>query len=98
MKHLSDAGPEMTGRTDRWAKFRGLRRWQLLLSLLPATLLAVGGAVGGGIGVAGVFANLSLARKEIGTPLKVLVMMGVVVASYLVYFALAGLFYYVTRD
>lgn len=88
----------MTDRTDRWAKFRGLRRWQLLLSLLPATLLAVGGAVGGGIGVAGVFANLSLARKQIGTPLKVLVMIGVLVASYLVYFALAGLFYHLTHN
>jgi hypothetical protein len=62
----------------------------LVLSLLPVALLALGGALGGGIGAAGVFANLSIARKQFGTPLKVLAMIGVVFASYLVFFILVA--------
>ncbi|MGW6603280.1 hypothetical protein [Streptomyces sp. NPDC055036] len=45
-------------------------------------------SVGGGIGAAGVLANLSLARRRLAVPLKVLAMVGVVLAAYLVYFAL----------
>jgi hypothetical protein len=79
---------QQLGSTDRWAKFRGLKWWQGLLSLLPLVLGAIGGALGAAIGVAGLFANLAIARKQFGTPLKVLAMVGVVLASYLVFFTL----------
>ncbi|GII59076.1 hypothetical protein Pth03_74650 [Planotetraspora thailandica] len=89
MQQVPGAG-QNPGSTDRWAKFRGLRWWQLVLSVLPIALLGLGGALGGAIGAAGVLANLSIARKQFGTPLKVLAMVGVVIASYLVFFTLVG--------
>ncbi|MFB7785105.1 hypothetical protein ACFC1D_20630 [Streptomyces vinaceus] len=61
------------------------------LSGLPILLLPVGGAIGGAIGGVGLFTNLSLARKPFGTPVKVLAMLGVVLATYLAYFLVAVL-------
>ncbi|MER7679841.1 hypothetical protein [Streptomyces sp. NPDC096934] len=92
MQDLPDLDKNSLGKPDPWAKFRGLVWWQLLLSIAPILLLPVGGAIGGVIGAAGVFANLSLARKPFGKPVKLLAMLGVVVASYLGYFLVVGLF------
>ncbi|KOU26405.1 hypothetical protein ADK52_09390 [Streptomyces sp. WM6372] len=93
MQQIPDVGKNTLGKPDPWAKFRGLAWWQLVLSVAPILLLPIGGAIGGAIGAAGLFANLSLARKQFGTPLKVLSMLGVVLLSYLGYFLVAGLLY-----
>ncbi|MFJ3923107.1 hypothetical protein [Streptomyces sp. NPDC090022] len=90
MQHAPDLGKNSLAKPDPWAKFRGLAWWQLVLSIVPILLLPAGGAIGGAIGAAGLFANLSLARKQLGTPVKLLVMLGVVLASYLGYFLVVG--------
>ncbi|MDA5281068.1 hypothetical protein [Streptomyces sp. Isolate_45] len=91
MQQTPDLGKNSLGKPDPWAKFRGLAWWQLVLSIVPILLLPVGGAIGGAIGAVGLFANLSLARKPFGTPVKLLAMLGVVLASYLGYFIVVGL-------
>lgn len=93
MQQLPDLGKNSLGKPDPWAKFRGLARWQLILSIMPMILPLIGGAIGGLIGAAGLFANLSLARKPFGTPVKLLAMLGVVLASYLGHFLVVGLVY-----
>ncbi|WP_406840002.1 hypothetical protein ACICHK_34680 [Streptomyces sp. AHU1] len=93
MQQIPDLGKNSLGKPDPWAKFRGLAWWQLVLSIVPILLMPIGGAIGGLIGAAGLFANLSLARKPFGTPVKLLAMLGVVLASYLGYFLVAGLAY-----
>ncbi|MFH7595275.1 hypothetical protein WDV06_09250 [Streptomyces racemochromogenes] len=93
MQQLPDLEKNTLDKPDRWAKFRGLTWWQLVLSLAPILLLPIGGAIGGAFGGAGLFTNLSLARKPLGTPLKALAMLGVALASYLGYILVAGLLY-----
>ncbi|QQM41521.1 hypothetical protein [Streptomyces liliifuscus] len=85
MQQIPDLGKNSLGKPDPWARVRGLAWWQLVLSIVPILLLSGGGAIGGAIGTAGLFANLSLARKPFGTPVKLLAMLGVVLASYLGY-------------
>lgn len=92
MQQVPGAGRDLADRPDKWAQFRGLSWWQLVLTLLPIVLLPIGGAVGGLVGAAGVLSNLSVARRQLAVPLKVLAMLGVVVAAYLVYFVLVGIF------
>ncbi len=82
---------------DRFAQFRGLRWWQLVLSLLPIGAVAIGGLIGGAIGAIGLIVNLWLARRQIGTGLKVAAMVGVVVASYALYVIIAGVIYALTH-
>ncbi|GIF67443.1 hypothetical protein Ais01nite_54780 [Asanoa ishikariensis] len=70
---------------DRWAAFRGLSWWQLVLSLLPLVLIALGGLIGGAIGGAGAWLNLKLARRSLHPALKALAMIVVGVAAYVVW-------------
>ncbi|MET9890977.1 hypothetical protein ABZZ47_12300 [Streptomyces sp. NPDC006465] len=93
MQHIPELGKNSLGKPDPWAKFRGLAWWQLVLSIVPMLLMPVGGAIGGVIGAAGLFANLSLARKPFGTPVKLLAMLGVVLGTCLGYFLVVGLVY-----
>ncbi|MCX4987273.1 MULTISPECIES: hypothetical protein [unclassified Streptomyces] len=93
MQQIPDLGKNPLGKPDPWARVRGLAWWQLVLSIMPILLLSVGGAIGGAIGAAGLFANLALARKPFGTPVKLLAMLGVVLASYLGYLLVVGLAY-----
>ncbi|MFE3761517.1 hypothetical protein ACFXPI_07100 [Streptomyces sp. NPDC059104] len=93
MQKIPDLGKNTVGKPDPWGKFRGLAWWQLVLSVAPIVLLPIGGAIGGAVGAAGLFTNLSLARKQFGTPVKVLAMLGVVFASYLGYLLIAALLY-----
>jgi hypothetical protein len=98
MEQQSDVGSqEPAPKKDRFAQFRGLRWWQLVLSLLPIGLLPIGGLIGGLIGAIGLVVNLSLARRPFGTVLKVAAMVGVVLASYLVYLIVAGTIYALTH-
>lgn len=80
-------------RKDRWAAFRGLTWWQLVLTILPALLLFVGGLVGGLIGAIGLVANLQLARRQFSAGLKVAAMIAVVIACYLLYTVVAAVLY-----
>ncbi|MFB6866329.1 hypothetical protein ACFCZQ_18515 [Streptomyces virginiae] len=93
MQNSPDLGRNSLDKKDPWAKFRGLAWWQLVLSIAPILLLPIGGAIGGAIAAAGMFANLSLARKPFGTPVKLVAMLGVALAAYLGYFLVAGLVY-----
>src|ERR1041384_3371524 len=68
---LSDNALE---KRDRWAAFRGLSWWQLVLSLLPLVLIGLGGLVGGAVGGAGAWLNLKVARRSLHPAVKALVM------------------------
>lgn len=69
---------------DRWAVFRGLSWWQLVLSLLPLVLIPLGGLVGGAIGAGAAWVNLKVARSAMNVAVKALVMILVVGAAYVV--------------
>src|SRR5262249_14394910 len=93
-----DGGDEQSvAKRDRFAQFRGLRWWQLVLTLLPIGLVGIGGLVGGLIGGIGLVINLWLARRPIGTGLKVVAMVSVVIASFVVYLIFAGVIYALTH-
>ena len=82
---------------DRWARFRGLRWWQLVLALLPLGLLPIGGALGGAIGVVAMLVNIGLARRPFKIGFKVTTMLGVVVVAYAADFVIAGVIYSTTH-
>ena len=86
-----------TTKRDRFATFRGLRWWELVLTFLPIALVAVGGLLGGAIGALGLVTNLALARRQLGVGLKLVAMLGVVIAAYVVYFVVAGIIYSLTH-
>jgi hypothetical protein len=94
---LGGRDQQPVAKRDRFVQFRGLRWWQLVLSLLPIGLIGFGGLLGGVIGAIGLIINLGLARRQIGTRLKVVAMMGIVVASYVVYLIIAGVIYALTH-
>lgn len=76
-------------RKDRWAMFRGLAWWQLVLSLLPVGLIPLGGLIGGLFGGAAVAINVWLARRQLGAALQVMAMLGVSIAAYVLWFVVA---------
>ncbi len=78
---------------DRFSGLRGLRWWEPVLSLLPIALIGIGGLLGGLIGGVGLVINLALARRRIGGVLKSIAMIGVAVASYVVYIVVAATVY-----
>lgn len=76
MSNVPQQGPV---KRDLWRAFRGLATWQVALAVLPLVLATVGGAVGGLLGALGMFINLKLARRDLGTVPKALAMVAVVV-------------------
>jgi hypothetical protein len=74
---------------DRWAAFRGLSWWQLVLSLLPLALIGLGGLIGGAVGGAAAWANLKVARLTLHPAVKALIMIAIVGAAYLVWSVIA---------
>lgn len=76
-------------KSDRWAAFRGLSWWQLVLSLLPLALIGLGGLIGGAVGGAAAWANLKVARSALHPAAKALVMVMVVGAAYVVWLIIA---------
>lgn len=82
--------PSVPVRKDRWAAFRGLAWWEVVLSLLPLALIGVGGLVGGLFGAVGLMINLNLAKRRLGVGLEVMAMLGVSIAVSVLYFVVAG--------
>jgi hypothetical protein len=78
---------------DAFADFRGRTWWELVLILLPAGLLPIGGFLGGACGVAGLAVNVWIAKKSLSAGSKVFAMIGVVLVSYLIFFMFATLWY-----
>jgi len=69
-----------------------LKWYEYALGGFPILLLFIGGALGGIIGVMGVILNFSIFRQEGSQFLKYLKVVGIVLASYLLYFIIAALF------
>ncbi|MCL2586230.1 MAG: hypothetical protein FWE35_27675 [Streptosporangiales bacterium] len=61
-----------------------------ILTMVPILLIAIGGAIGGVIGVLGVAANLSVARTRMSVAGKTFAMIGVIVVAAVVFFAIAA--------
>lgn len=59
-----------------------------VLTLLPIVLVGIGGAFGGLIGALAVVANLSVSRTRNSSVVKALIMVGMAVAAYFVWFAI----------
>lgn len=83
-------GQDTSRRKDRWAAFRGLAWWEIVLVLVPLALIGVGGLVGGLFGGAGAALNLSLARRRLPAGAKVAAMLGVGIAAAVLYFVVAA--------
>ncbi|MEU1588364.1 hypothetical protein [Micromonospora sp. NPDC005710] len=60
-----------------------------ILALLPILLFTVGGVIGGLVGAFGVLANLTVARTQLAPAVKALVMVGVGIATAIVWLAIA---------
>ena len=74
-----------TNAGDRWAAFRGLSWWQVVLALLPLALIAIGGLVGGAVGGGAAWANLKVAKSALPGIVKALLMLAMAVAAYFVW-------------
>jgi hypothetical protein len=85
--------PAPPRRRDAFGDFRGRQWWELVLIFLPITLIPIGGLLGGATGGAALALNLWIAKRSFETPIKVVVMIGVVVAAYVIFFTLATLLY-----
>jgi hypothetical protein len=89
--------PQGSGEGERAARGKGLRVmlaglrwWQIVLVVLPLTLIGIGGALGGLVGGAAAGANTALARrKRYGAGVMALTMGTVSVSAYGAYFLIA---------
>jgi hypothetical protein len=86
-----------SGRRSFLDQFRGLPWWQIVLAVLPLTLLAIGGLIGGLAGALGTIGNLAIARSGLSTGLKVALMIGVTVLCYIVVIIIATILYTATH-
>jgi hypothetical protein len=80
--------PQRRGFFDQ---FRGMPWWEIVLIVLPLGLFVVGGLLGGIIGAVAALGNTYIARSRLSTALKVVVMLGVLVAAYVAWFIVAVL-------
>jgi len=87
------APPPAPPRRSFFDDFRGRTWWELVLILLPVGLLPIGGLLGGACAGAGLAVNLWLAKKSFPGATKVFAMIGVVLASYLIFFILVTILY-----
>ncbi|MGH7763932.1 MAG: hypothetical protein ACREOM_05900 [Candidatus Dormibacteraceae bacterium] len=78
-------------------KFGGLPWWQIVLAVLPLTLVVGGGLLGALVGAMGLYANLSIAHTRLGTVIKVPLMIGMAVACYLILIVAAGVVHNATQ-
>jgi hypothetical protein len=68
---------------------RGMRWWEIVLVVLPLSLFAVGGLIGGVFGALAAVANVYVARSRMSAATRVLVMIGLLVAGYVMWFVVA---------
>lgn len=66
--------------------------YEWLLVLLPASVIAIGGALGGLVGGLGIMINMKLWKKPYAFWVKVLLVLGITLTCFLVYFVLGLLF------
>jgi hypothetical protein len=71
------------------AQFQGMQWWEIVLVLLPLTLIFLGGLIGGVFGALGAIGNTYIARSSLSPASRVALMIGVLVAAYIVYFIVA---------
>ena len=81
--------PPPPQRRDFFGQFRGMPWWQIVLVVLPLTLIVFGGLLGGVLGALAAIGNTYVARSSLSVTLKVLVMIGLAVAAYIVWFIVA---------
>jgi hypothetical protein len=94
---MTPGQPPAPPRRSFFDQFRGLRWWEFVLVILPFLLFAIAGLVGGVVGAIGLLSNLAIAHRPLSPGLKLVAMIGVVVACYVVTFVIAGFIYAVTH-
>lgn len=63
--------------------------WEIVLIVLPLTLIVIGGLIGGVLGALAAIGNTYVARSNLSIAVKVVVMVGLLVAVYVVWFVVA---------
>ena len=74
-------------------QFRGLPWWQIVLAVLPLTLIVVGGLIGGLTGALGTLGNLAVARSGLSPAIKAVLMVAVTVLCFVVVIIIATILY-----
>ena len=87
------APPPASPKRSFFDDFRGRTWWELVLILLPIGLLPIGGLLGGACGGAGLATNLWIAKKSLPLATTVVAMIGVVLASFVVFIILEVILY-----
>ena len=65
--------------------FKGMQWWEIVLALVPLSLIILGGLIGAAFGVLASFINLRISRSLMSTATKALLMIGVDVTAALLY-------------
>lgn len=66
--------------------------YEWLLIFLPVSVIAIGGAIGGLVGGLGVMLNMRLWKKPYAFWIKFLLVLGITLVCFLLYFILGSLF------
>jgi hypothetical protein len=85
--------PPRPARRGFFDQFRGLQWWEIVLAVLPLTLVAIGGLVGAVTGIVGLMVNLAIARSRLSTAIRVLAMIGILVVCYGIVLVIATIIY-----
>ncbi|HET7421414.1 MAG TPA: hypothetical protein VFL27_13645 [Candidatus Dormibacteraeota bacterium] len=75
-------------RTGFLEQFRGLPWWMVVLIVLPLSLVAIGGLIGGVLGAIAALGNMYVARSRLSPSAKIAAMLGLLVAAYAVWLLL----------
>lgn len=65
--------------------FKGMQWWEIVLAILPLSLIVLGGLTGAVFGVLASFINLRISRSLMSTATKALLMIGVDIAAAVLY-------------
>ncbi len=65
--------------------FKGMQWWEIVLAILPLSLIILGGVIGAVFGVLASFINLRISRSVMSTASKAMLMIGVDVAAAVLY-------------
>ena len=80
------------------AQFQGMQWWEILLVVLPLSLIFIGGLIGGVFGALGSIANTYVARSGLSPAARVGLMIGILVADYLLFFIVELLIFAALRS